>query len=138
MRPPPPRAFVNQLIALTLVLLIFSGTLGLGAVWVRQEISGTANRSRALELKLADVERRLDEVNAEVAVSLNPSALLQQNQLMALALVSPREIQVRRVDESPEIRLASKRNRDVFSVTSATLGAEGPVLPFRILTASLH
>ena len=53
MRPPPTHSFVNQLIALTLLLLVFSGTLGLGAVWVRQEISGTANRSRALEVKLA-------------------------------------------------------------------------------------
>src|SRR4051812_5413349 len=66
MKPPPAHGLVNQLIALTLLLLAFSGSLGLGAVWVRQEISQTANRSRSLEVKVANVERRLDEVNADV------------------------------------------------------------------------
>ena len=53
-------------------------------MWVRQEISGTANRSHAIETKIADVERRLDEANANVASALNVSALLQQNQVMLL------------------------------------------------------
>ena len=119
MKPPPARAFVGQLITLTLLLLVFSGSLGLGAVWVRQEISGTANRSHVLQTKITEVERRLDEVQAEVAAALNPRALLRQNVIMNLALVSPREIQVMRVDGSPELRLASKRNRDIFSVNSA-------------------
>ena len=107
------------MITLTLLLLVFSGSLGLGAVWVRQEISGTANRSHVLQTKFTEVERRLDEVQAEVAAALNPRALLRQNVAMNLALVSPREIQVMRVDGSPELRLASKRNRDIFSVNSA-------------------
>lgn len=138
MKPPPANAFVNQLIALTLILLVFSGSLGLGAVWVRQEISGTANRSRALEMKIADVERRLDQVNGEVAAALNPDALLQQNLIMRIGLVSPREIQVVRVNESPELRLAAKHNREVFTLASAPLNPGGTVQPFRILTASLR
>jgi len=138
MRPPPTHSFVNQLIALTLLLLVFSGTLGLGAVWVRQEISGTANRSHALEVKLANVERRLDEVSAEVATALNPDALLRQNELMRLGLASPRETQVVRVNESPELRLASRRNRDVFSLASAAGGARDNPYSFRVVTASLH
>jgi hypothetical protein len=138
MKPPPAHAFVNQLIALTLFLLIFSGTLGLGAVWVRQAISGTANRSRALEVKIANVERRLDEVNAEVAAALNPDALLQQNQVMQIGLVSPRELQVLRVSESPELRLASKRNQEVFSLASASTGDGSKPFSFRIVSASLR
>lgn len=136
MRPPPAHAFVSQLIALTLLLLIFSGSLGLGAVWVRQEISGTANRSHSLEVKIADVERRLDEVNAEVAASLNPEALLQQNQVMRLGLVSPTEVQVVRVSESPELRLALKRNREVFTLASSD--SRNNPLSFRVVTASLR
>ena len=101
MKPPPAHAFVNRLIALTLLLLVFSGSLGLGAVWMRQEISQAANRSRVLDLKMADVGRRLDEVNAEVAAAVNPDVLLQQNQAMRLALVSPREIQV--VRQAPHL-----------------------------------
>jgi hypothetical protein len=141
MKPPPARAFVSQLIALTLVLLVFSGSLGLGAVWVRQEISGTANRSHAIETKIADVERRLDEVTADIAGALNPDALLQKNAAMRLGLLSPREIQIVRVEGSPELRLASKRNREIFNQPANRVGAEGVTgtpYTFKIITASLR
>jgi len=141
MRPPPPNAFVNRLIALTLFLLVFSGSLGLGAVWVRQEISGTANRSHVIESKIADVERRLDEVNAEVAAALNPSALLKQNVAMQLGLSSPTETQVLRAEGSPELRLAAKRNREIFNVggdRSISEGAGGTPYTFKVITASLR
>ncbi|HTL66568.1 MAG TPA: hypothetical protein VL200_02800 [Lacunisphaera sp.] len=138
MKPPPAHAFVNRLIGLTLVLLIFSGSLGLGAVWMRQEISQAANRGRLLEGKMADVERRLDEVNAQVAAAVNPDALLRQNQAMQLGLLSPREIQVVRVGESPELRLAAKRNREVFNVATASISDEANPLAFHVLTTALR
>jgi hypothetical protein len=138
MKPPPAHAFVNRLIALTLLLLVFSGSLGLGAVWMRQEISQAANRSRSLEMTMADVGRRLDEVNAEVAAAVNPDVLLQQNQFMRLGLVSPRELQVVRVPESPELRLAAKHNREVFSLASANLSDRNNSPAFRVVTASLR
>lgn len=136
MKPPPANANVNRLIALSLLLLVFSGTLGLGAVWVRQEISQTANRSRALVAKIADVERRLDEVNAQVAAAVNPDVLLKQNQAMRLGLGTPKEAQVVRVDGSPELRLAAKRNREIFNVASVPAGDSA--LTFRLVTASLR
>lgn len=120
MKPPPPHALVSKLIALTLALLVFAGTLGLGAVWVRQELFSTANRSRGLEVKLADVERRLDEVNAEVAAALNPDALLRRNDAMRLGLAMPVEAQVARLPGvSPEMLLATKRNREIFQLEPA-------------------
>lgn len=136
MKPPPANANVNRLIALSLLLLVFSGTLGLGAVWVRQEISQTANRSRALVAKIADVERRLDEVNAQVASAVNPDVLLKQNQAMRLGLGTPKEAQVVRVDGSPELRLAAKRNREIFNVASVPAGDSA--LTFRLVTASFR
>lgn len=138
MKPPPPHALVNQVIALTLVLLVFSGSLGLGAVWMRKEISGAANRSRALEGQLADVERRLDEVNSSVAAAVNPRALLQQNDTMHLGLASPREVQVVRVNEIPELRLAAKRNREVFNATEAAFASGTTTPAFRVITAALR
>jgi hypothetical protein len=142
MRPPPARAFVSQLITLTLLLLVFSGSLGLGAVWVRQEISGTANRSHAIENKIADVERRLDEVNAEVATALTTSTLRQQNQVMVLGLSSPKETQIVRLEGSPELRLASKRNLDIFNASGSRLGSENAsgsnTYSFKVITASLR
>lgn len=136
MKPPPAHAHINRLIALSLLLLVFSGSLGLGAVWVRQKISATANRSRTLVTKITDVERRLDEVSAEVAAAVNPDALLKQNQMMRLALASPREIQVVRIAESPELRLAAKRNREIFNLASDQTGDRAPT--FRVVTASLR
>lgn len=136
MKPPPANAFINRLIALTLLLLIFSGSLGLGAVWVRQTISQTANRSRALVTKLNDVERRLDEVNAEIATAASPGTLMQQNEAMRLGLATPKEVQVVRVDGSPELRLAAKRNREIFSLASDSAGDSAPA--FRVITASLR
>ena len=140
MKPPPANSLVNRVIAMTLTLLVLSGTLGLAAVWMRQEISQTANRSRAYAGRITDVERRLDEVNAQVATALNPDALLRQNQFMSLALVSPREIQVQRVGESAELRLATKRNRnEVFNLSTAALESPGGRVPaFRVVTAALH
>jgi len=141
MKPTLAPTQVNRLIAMVLFLLIFAGSLGLGAVWMRGEISRTANFSRALQGRINDVERRLDEVNAQVASAVNPDALLRQGEFMNLALVSPREIQVVRVPESPELRLAAKRNRDVFSLSTASV--ESPASTnssptFRVLAASLR
>ena len=124
MRPPPPNALVNKIVALTLCLLVFSGTLGLGAVWVRQEIFSTANRSNALESKLADVERRLDEVDAGVAIALNPASLLRCNESMRLGLVAPTEVQVVRTRGSPTARLALKRNEKIFSLSTTARNSE--------------
>jgi hypothetical protein len=137
MRPPPAHAHVNRLIALTLLLLVFAGSLGLGAVWFRQEISQVANRNRALDGRLADIGRRLDEVNAQVAAAVNPDALLRQNGTMRLGLSAPRELQVVRVAGSAELRLASKRNLEAFSLTAASASARDD-LSFRVVTASLR
>jgi hypothetical protein len=140
MKPPPAHGLVNRFIALALLLLIFAGSLGLGAVWARQGISSAANRNRSLDLKLADVERRLDDVTAEVAAAVNPDMLLKQNQAMRLGLEIPRENQVVRVDESPELRLAQKGNRELFTLASASAvtSADGSSSAFRVLTASLR
>lgn len=135
MQSPSPHTLVNKLVALTLSLLIFAGTLGLGAVWVRQEIFQTADRSRALEVRIADVERRLDEINAEVAAALNPGTLLQRNETMRLGLAMPRETQVERVAVAPETLLVAKRNREIFGAATASLSGE-PV--FRVVTAALR
>ena len=138
MKPPPARTIVNRIIFLTLCCLMLTGTLGLGAVWVRQEISQVANHSRSLQVKLEDVERRLDEVNAQVAAAVNPDTLLNRNRSMNLALAAPREAQVVRVGESVELRLAAKRNREIFSVATASLELTGRSSAFQLVTASLR
>jgi hypothetical protein len=138
MKPPPASNLVNRVILLTLMLLVFTGTLGLGAVWMRQEISQTANRSRSVEDQITDVARRLDEVNAEVAAAVNPDALLRQNNAMGLALAAPREIQVVRVSGSAELHLAEKRNREIFRTETVSFASFKLQTEPRVVTASLQ
>jgi hypothetical protein len=138
MKPPPAHTIVNRVILLTLACLMLTGTLGLGAVWMRQEISQTANQSRLLEGKIEDVERRLDEVHAQVATEVNPDTLRTSNQEMKLALAAPREAQVVRVSVSAELRLAAKRNREIFNVSHASLELNGRTPAFQFVTASLR
>ncbi len=107
-------AFINQLFVYMLVGVCLTGTAGLGAVWLRHQISITANHTRRLEIQLAEVERRLAEVSTFVAAEQSPDALDRRNREMQLGLVMPREPQVVRVAESPERRLAAKRNAQLF------------------------
>lgn len=133
MKPPPPNALVNKLVALTLVLLMFAGTLGLGAVWVRQEIFATANRSRAIETQIADVERKLDEVRAQVATAESVASLLQKNDSLRLALTAPRELQVVRVAQDPTVELSRKRAAEALFGPRT---GEDAFPQFRIVAAS--
>ena len=114
MKPPPPNALVNKFIALSLVFLLFSGTLGLGAVWVRQEIFSAANRSRVIELQVADVERKLDEVGARIATAEGVAALLERNDTLALGLHRASREQVVRLDRDPVLALTTKRGREAY------------------------
>ncbi|HVU17650.1 MAG TPA: hypothetical protein VHD32_12040 [Candidatus Didemnitutus sp.] len=136
MKPPPANAIVNQLVAHTLGLFVFGGSLGLGAVWMRQEIFSTANRNRTLEMKIADADRRLDEISAEVATAMNPESLLTRNTSLRLALAAPKEPQVMRVNESPELRLSAKHNREIFSVNRSDERPES--VSFQIVPASFR
>ncbi len=137
MKPPPPNALVNKVVALTLVLLMFSGTLGLGAVWMRQEIFATAKRSRVVESQLADVERKLDEVRAQVAAAESVPSLLEQNNAQRLGLVTPRELQVARVSRDPIIELSRKRSAEAVFGAFDEPGRAGQ-LAFTVVPASLR
>lgn len=137
MKPPPPNALVNKFVVLLLALLMFSGTLGLGAVWVRQEIFATANRNRLLQGRLADASRKLDEVRAQVATAESVAVLLERNDAMRLALTSPRELQVVRVNQDPTLELSRKRAAEaIFGNTEAA--ATGNLFAFRVTPASLR
>ena len=52
-------AFINQLLVYSLVMLVYTGSIGFGTVWLRHEISLAANRNKTLQAHLDDVQRRL-------------------------------------------------------------------------------
>jgi hypothetical protein len=108
-------AFVNQLLVYTLVMICFSGSVGLGTVWLRHQISLTANRSKLIEARIAEVERNWAEKKAAVETAQGPDVLKQRNAEWHLGLVPPKEEQVSRVSQNPAVLLAAKNNRDFLN-----------------------
>ncbi|HWA85834.1 MAG TPA: hypothetical protein VG710_06405 [Opitutus sp.] len=110
----PTHGFINHLVVYTLVLIGLSGSVGLGAVWLRHQISLAANASRVLDARIADVERNLAETTTAVETERDPNILLRRDTEWHLGLVPPNEAQIVHVNEDPVMRLAAKRNRAVF------------------------
>jgi hypothetical protein len=108
-------AFVNQLLLYTLVMICTSGSVGLGTVWLRYQISATANRVRTTELKITELERRLAQTVTEIETEQSPDVLRRRNEELGLGLTTPKEVQVRRMAVDAERRLASKRNQHLFT-----------------------
>lgn len=110
MKKSPASAFINQLLVYGLVMLMFTGSIGFGTVWLRHEISLAANRDRALQAHLDEVQRRLDQLTAEIAAAQTPDALIRLDASLRLGLDSPRQEQIEYVPGDVERRLAAKRN----------------------------
>jgi hypothetical protein len=112
-------AFVNQMLVGTLVVIGACGSVGLGMVGVRHQISIMANENKAIESHAADVERRCMETAAAIAAEQDPALLTQRNDIWHLGLAFPSPDHVERVSEDPVMRLATKHNRGLFD-TGAT------------------
>jgi hypothetical protein len=109
-------AFVNQLLVYTLVMICFTGSIGLGTVWLRNQLAQTANNIKFLDARTAEVERHLSETTTLIASEQSPDELIRRNAQWHLGLAAPDfRTQIIRINENPEERLAAKRNRDIFS-----------------------
>ena len=113
-------AFINQLLAYTIMMICVTGSVGLGTVWLRHQISKTANATKETERQIAAIERQIAESTARLAAVQSPEMLEYKNQEMNLGLVPPQDIQIVRIDESPEDRLAAKRNIEIFAEEATT------------------
>ena len=120
-------AFVNQLLVYTLVMICFSGSIGLGTVWLRHQISISANNTKQLEQRIVESERHLAELNTQITAEQSIDVLARRNSEWNLGLVLPKEPQVVRVSESPERRLASRNNAEVFAPEAVVSGTVTPV-----------
>lgn len=120
-----PSAFVSEFLVYLLVLTGFNGSVWLGTVWLRHQISETAQFTKQTESRLVAVERRLAETTARLASEMSPETLQAKNHEMQLGLVRPAELHIVRVEESPEQRLAAKRNFEIF--TEGVVSGEGSV-----------
>jgi len=109
-------AFVNQLLVYTLVMICFTGSIGLGTVWLRNQMAQTANSVKSFEARTAEIERRLAETSAMIAAEQSPDALIRRNSEWRLGLTAPDfRTQIVRISENPIDRLMAKRSRDLYS-----------------------
>ncbi|GAB5561047.1 MAG: hypothetical protein SynsKO_26940 [Synoicihabitans sp.] len=118
-------AFVSEFMVYLLVLTGFNGSVWLGTVWMRHQITQTASITKQAESDLAAVERSLAEITALLAREQSPQSLDAKNEQMQLGLVRPAENNIVRVEQSPEERLAAKRNFEIF--TQETLSGDAAV-----------
>jgi hypothetical protein len=109
-----PRAFVNHLVMYSLGTIVLGGWMGIGSVWMRHQISLTANTNRVLETQITEVRRHSEEVRTAVAEEQDISVLKRRNEEWHLGLVAQTHDQVQEVLVNPMALLAAKRNRDIF------------------------
>jgi hypothetical protein len=109
-------AFVNQLLVYALVMICFTGSVGLGTVWLRHQISLAADRCKKIEAGIAELDRHLAETRAAIETEEGPDILKKRNIEWQLGLVPPTEAQVaERVGQDPGLRLVAKNNRGLFA-----------------------
>ena len=103
-------AFVNQLLVYTLVMICFSGSIGLGTVWMRHQISLTANATKTLDARTVELSRRIEENTAKIEAEQDESVLRARNVAWHLGLVPQRPEQYVEITGDPALRLAAKNN----------------------------
>jgi len=108
-------AFANQLLICLIVTLCFSGSIGVGAVWLRHQISATANDNRRREARIAELERRIAETTTVIEGEQGSEALRRRNTDWHLGLQPASEDQMVRVTKDDMVRFIARRNREFFS-----------------------
>lgn len=108
------QAFVNQLLVCLLVTMTFGGSLGLGTVWMRHQISVTAKANRALLAEITEVNRRSDDIEAHIRSEQRPELLRQLNLEFRLGLAPMNEVPVVHVTENVTQRMVERANRWSF------------------------
>jgi hypothetical protein len=121
MNPASRSAFANHLLIYTLVAIGFSGSIGVGTVWMQHQISLVAKANKKIEASLKDCERQSEQATTEIEEEQDVSALLARNTSWNLGLVAPGREAVQQVTEDPIAHLALKHNREVFSEANPSI-----------------
>ena len=105
----------GALALMTLLLVGYIGAIAFATVWLRHRISVAANASRALDVQITELERKIASINSEIYRAESPAALMAQNTALGLGLVRPGEQQIVRTSDDVERRLATKRFNQLLS-----------------------
>jgi len=102
------QAFVNQLLVCLLVTICFGGSIGLGTVWMRHQISVTAKANNTLQARIQEVERAIADKTTVIETALRPDELRRLNVEHRLGMVPRNEVPVIHVAEDPLERMARR------------------------------
>ena len=105
------QAFVNQLLVCLLVTMTFGGSIGLGTVWVRHQISVTAKANRALLAEITEVNRRSDDIEAQIRSEQRPELMRRLNLEFRLGLAPMNEVPTVHITENVNQRMVERANR---------------------------
>ena len=108
------QAFVNQIVLCLLVTFGVGGSLGVGIVWMRHQISDTAKKNRELVAQIAAVERHIAEKITTVETELRADALRRLNDSMRIGFVPKSDVPIEHVKDDTAKRLAERANRGLF------------------------
>jgi len=120
-------AFVNQLLVCLLVTICCGGSLGVGLVWIRHQISVTANANRSMTARIREVERQIMETKTRVESAQSPDALRRLNAEFQLGLAPKSDGQVLHVAGDPVHRLMTRANRELFTDGRAPIALSIPL-----------
>ncbi len=109
------QAFVNHLVVCLILTIGLGGGTGIGVVWMRHQISTTANHNRTLVAQKAEIERLISEKSAVVASEQRPDLLRQLNDEFRLGLVPMNEVPTFNESSENAIRgLVARSTRDLM------------------------
>ena len=106
---------VNQIMLCLLVTIGFGGSIGLGTVWMRHQISITANANRALKAECERIERLIDSKKTVIETEQAPDKLRDLNASFRLGLVPMNEVVVEHVTANTADRLAAKAGTELLT-----------------------
>lgn len=112
-------AFANQLLVGLIVTICCGGSIGLGTVWMRHQISVTARENRDLAAQIARLDRLSDEKKTIIETAQAPDKLRALNTGLGLGLVPMTQIPVEHVTENVVERMARRAHADLFTDTAA-------------------
>ena len=108
---------LNQIIAYSLLMLMMVGIFGVITVWIRHQTTRSANNLQAIESKITQERRALDQLDVELTIAMSTDRLIALNRSLNLGLREPIYTQIVHVTENVEMMLYDKAQNRVLTAS---------------------
>ena len=108
---------LNRIIVYSLLILALVGGFGVVTVWMRHQISQSANSLQALEQQIREERRELAQLEVELTLAMSTDKLIYLNRSLELGLREPAYTQIVHVTDNVETRLYEKNANSVFTAS---------------------